>query len=189
MDANSDTWRCSFLKLPAELRNRIYELILPKGRRIELNHLRRDKFRDLDQLHFTRVNRQMRAETTPLFYAHNTFRVLDVEGDYGKAWHHWLNASRRFVPTIARLEMNFRLCHFVFLVVEAPAGRQPSCYLIEDEPQQIKVCNVGAVFEDMRDGEIRDLLRGVGRRGFEAEDYIRLAGMVERGLRKTWYGV
>ncbi|KAK3055317.1 hypothetical protein LTR09_003870 [Extremus antarcticus] len=63
----------TFLDLPAELRNKIYELVLPSNALITIGGGEASHQPDL-----TMVNRQFRRETLGLFYARNR---LDVRGD------------------------------------------------------------------------------------------------------------
>ncbi|CAK4031010.1 Hypothetical predicted protein [Lecanosticta acicola] len=83
----------SFLRLPAELRNSIYELVLPQNRTLRVNrHTKTNNvgrivadwhrsFLDRQSLQpaLLYVCRQTRRETTPMFYLHNSFDVNVAE--------------------------------------------------------------------------------------------------------------
>ncbi|KXT00815.1 hypothetical protein AC578_2978 [Pseudocercospora eumusae] len=100
----------SFLDLPAELRNKIYELILTSD--VEI-HMVRNKFKNhewrawrirLNQVtavrdtSLLRTNRQIYSETKPILYGGNAFVV---DGDEGLACF-----SRRVLPYIRRIRFD-----------------------------------------------------------------------------------
>lgn len=62
----------SFLNLPAELRNRIYHLVVVKKEPIRLSE---ERFIALDPP-ITATNWQVRDETIPIFYSSNTFQTI-----------------------------------------------------------------------------------------------------------------
>jgi len=93
MDAESTSAKASLFKLPAELRNRIYELVLLKAKPIRVPLRERvlqnflSDFRYIEVLPrallfepgLLRVNHQAYAEATPVFYGGNTFHVHSLD--------------------------------------------------------------------------------------------------------------
>ncbi|KAK5692882.1 hypothetical protein LTR97_010358 [Elasticomyces elasticus] len=65
---------CGFFKLPAELRNAIYERVLPLGRRIRF-----DTYAKLKLPALLQVCRQIRNETVGMYYNGNSF-VIQTRG-------------------------------------------------------------------------------------------------------------
>jgi hypothetical protein len=65
--------RLSFLSLPPEIRNEIYSLSVPSNRTFVIGPWRPNTQRMQPPL--TRVCKQMRSETLPMFVARNTFRI------------------------------------------------------------------------------------------------------------------
>ena len=77
--ASNSTTACPLLELPAELRNRIWEQVIVKEGPISLAPA--SDLADGEELEtgaqpaLSRVCRQIREETLPMFYAHNIFRL------------------------------------------------------------------------------------------------------------------
>ncbi|KAF2214736.1 hypothetical protein CERZMDRAFT_95128 [Cercospora zeae-maydis SCOH1-5] len=80
---------CHLLELPAELRNRIYELVIPS------NAIVRIRSGGQNQPGITRASRQLRAEALPMFYDRTRIEFgLEKEREY--------QAARSWVKTAAR---------------------------------------------------------------------------------------
>lgn len=95
---------CGLLKLPAELRNYIYELVLFDENMIEIQ---KDVVR---KVALTQTCRQIRNETAGMFYALNTFlvRVNPTLLDMGAAWLRSLGSDARMITKLnVRVETYF----------------------------------------------------------------------------------
>lgn len=79
-DANRHSW---LLKLPAELRNYVYELAVPQGRHVGICATR--DF--IEQCPLLGVCRQLQAEVMPMFFGGNTFMI--PLRSLAKRSHHW----------------------------------------------------------------------------------------------------
>lgn len=79
-EANRNCW---LLKLPAELRNYIYELVVPRDRHVGICATR--DF--VDQCPLLAVCRQLQAEVMPIFFGGNNFMIL--LRSLAKHSHHW----------------------------------------------------------------------------------------------------
>ncbi|KJX92692.1 hypothetical protein TI39_contig5831g00006 [Zymoseptoria brevis] len=85
---------CGFGKLSAELRNRIYDQVLPDDDEIEVYSANLSKPSEDYQPPITQVCREMRAETLPMFYGRNQFVLpLTTEDEHGTHWHVLLENS------------------------------------------------------------------------------------------------
>ena len=91
--------RTSFMDLPAEMRNRIYELVLVRDRDFIFdNYQRGDEYvKALQQPPLTRVNNAIRSESLPVFYGFNTIKVLTDNTSYKTAlrWLQRIGGSNR----------------------------------------------------------------------------------------------
>ena len=98
----ADNKESPFLKLPAELRNRIYEEALIRTKTVHLTTLEaKPSWRCPDLLH---TCQQLRSEASTIYYSGNTFRVLalketnsyeDSEKSCSLALVRWLHAMDR----------------------------------------------------------------------------------------------
>lgn len=85
-EANRDSW---LLRLPAELRNYIYDLAVPHGRNMGICAAR-----DLvEQCPLLAVCRQTQKEVMPIFFGTNTFMIL--LRSLAKRSHHWRSKSKQ----------------------------------------------------------------------------------------------
>ncbi|KAK3704780.1 hypothetical protein LTR37_013611 [Vermiconidia calcicola] len=67
---------CAIIKLPAELRNRIYDEVIPHEQRYSIPWmLRRRKYSHFLELALSQTCRALRMETIPVFFANNTFHL------------------------------------------------------------------------------------------------------------------
>ncbi|KAF7193337.1 hypothetical protein HII31_05316 [Pseudocercospora fuligena] len=99
----------SFLDLPAELRNRVYELVLVLdpayvelsakttvywvgNEKAREHHLKRYKYDIQRRLRLLRVCKQIYEEASPMFYGENEFRFTSVKGWYALAT--WIDQIR-----------------------------------------------------------------------------------------------
>lgn len=103
----------SFLDLPAELRNRIYEHLLPLRQdwRIIATPFRDDLMLFGDQPAITRVSKQIRAETLEMFYATNTFVAYIQDSDFDPLvrWVNCITSSATYPRVIVEVKLLNRL--------------------------------------------------------------------------------
>ena len=92
-----------FLDLPAELRNNIYELVTIHKEYKESSPIRplEHKRQHIPSLAITRVSKQLRQETLPMFYMQNTFAFNTVTRAYGLAASNQLKIWLRKIDTEA----------------------------------------------------------------------------------------
>lgn len=69
--------KCRLLSLPAELRNRIYEMVVVHQQPITMSHRRRHRLTRTPPA-ITRTCQQIKNESLPIFYEWNTFRLYDA---------------------------------------------------------------------------------------------------------------
>src|ERR1700761_2254315 len=84
--------RSHFLELPAEIRDYIYEFALTSGKPLvafRLDEYQRDSYEEATQPPLTRVNRQIRDESLPIFYQSNDI-VLHNDSSKGGNTRRWL---------------------------------------------------------------------------------------------------
>lgn len=126
------------MKLPAEIRNMVYRLILVD---VDLD-LHEEPYRPrlsvLRQPALTRVSRQIREDTLGMFLAHNFF-VLEVpmpESDYDIDFNHARQEQRWrwFLRSVKLLAASDRLARTKHLTISYGAKRWPTFMGIDPQP-------------------------------------------------------
>ena len=113
--------KCYLLELPAELRDYIYELALVNESNIVIDPWDNPK---AAQPSLTRVNRKIRDETLPMFYAKNSFEIdLKIYG-FSRCAGDALRFPECFIPRLTRIFI--RMCS------------HPDCLLALDLTDDIK---------------------------------------------------
>jgi len=94
----------TFLNLPAEIRGHIFEFVLSSTEIVtfRLDSFQRQSYCEAVQPALTRVSRQVRSESLPIYYACNDF-VLHTEGPKADDAHRWLQCNARHLPDMRRL--------------------------------------------------------------------------------------
>ncbi|KAK4546778.1 hypothetical protein LTR36_001510 [Oleoguttula mirabilis] len=178
--------KCHLLSLAAELRNRIYELVLvnDKGR----IHADLDDYIYCSDNHavlqpaLTRVSREVRNDTLPIFYGQNTFQVsLDlVEVSEAKdSIRAWMTGIGDRARLFHRMELTMCCYHGISLVIEATGHGQMQYQLVMDSGKEIvtgeHACFMGTLFSERGvDKKICALVQKAGVDGFGAQDYIAI---------------
>ncbi|KAF2858202.1 hypothetical protein K470DRAFT_266222 [Piedraia hortae CBS 480.64] len=108
------------LSLPPELRNAIYEYVLASEEKISvafrLEPSQGNSYRQATHPALTRVNRQIRYESLPVYFARNSF-VLCAEGSKAVDARRWLEANNSYLDHLRRV------CVWVRYVTPAANGR------------------------------------------------------------------
>lgn len=103
--SRSNTRTSRFLELPPELRDLIFEFALTSGRTLvtfRLDDYQRDSYLQATQPSLARVNRQLRHESLPIYYACNDF-VLHTEGSKADDARRWLLCNEPHLPKLRRV--------------------------------------------------------------------------------------
>lgn len=150
-----------------------------------------------------RTNRQLRAETLPLFYSKKSFWItnLKAEGCW-KRHDDQIDRTRRWLQTIeAHLHevqmISFCLCpdHVTFLELHAVPGRPVQFDVYEEYGRKVRdrwsyckanvndiswTCDIGGAYVDGQgywgidlEGELKEICFNVGSTGFGPEEYMR----------------
>lgn len=110
-----ETPRCRLLELPAELRDLIYDFALTSPKPLVTFHLdayQKDSYTHATQPPLTRVSRQLRYETLPIYYSSNAF-VLHTEGAKAEDAQHWLQCIEPHIPKLWRIELWVRYVMYI----------------------------------------------------------------------------
>ena len=112
--------RCYLLKLPAEIRNYIIEIVLTSqypGILVDVNE-------GIDEPGIARTCRQLRTETLSIFYSQNALHLSDL--DMGGRWNgakSWLKVVAKHIPFVQELRFMFCDYHRTWLTVKVkPEG-------------------------------------------------------------------
>lgn len=99
--------RCRLLELPPELRDAIFEFALTSEKTIvtfRLDGYQKDSYTQAIQPPLTQVNRQVRHESIPIYYASNDF-VLHTEGNKSDDARRWLVCNERYLLKLRRVSL------------------------------------------------------------------------------------
>lgn len=101
------TPRSRLLELPPELRDSIFEFALASEKTLvtfRLDSYQRDSLQEAIQPALTRVSRQVRQETLPIWFGNNAF-VLHTEDAKARDAHGWLTSNERHIPKLKHLSL------------------------------------------------------------------------------------
>ena len=116
----------SAFPLPPEIRDAIYEFALTSDKPVVafcLDHYQRDSYQEATQPPLTRVNRQIRRESLPVFYGCNDI-VLHSDSSKASDTHRWL---RCIEPNLAMLRRISLWVRYVTLTNERGASNGAIC--------------------------------------------------------------
>jgi len=120
--------RCRLLELPAEVRNRIFELALAEDAYHEIDLWPPYIAHDRDLPAVTRTNRQIRKETLPVFTQQALICVFAVAKHKWQQSRQWLKEQTHAVPevSIREVKMIFTKYGGDILTIYGFLGRRPS---------------------------------------------------------------
>jgi hypothetical protein len=107
MDWLNPKKRCRLLELPAELRDAIYEFALTSSKptvTFQLDKYQKDSYAQAIQPALTRVSRQIRAESLPVYYACNDF-ILHTDPTKCIDARRWMECISAHILKLRRLEV------------------------------------------------------------------------------------
>lgn len=113
--------QCRLLDLPAELRDTIFEYALTADKPLvsfRLDNYQRESYQEATQPPLTRVNRQIRQESLPIFYQNN-YVVLHAEAPKIDDTQRWLECIESKIALIQRMSFWIR---YVTLTNDRSAG-------------------------------------------------------------------
>ena len=169
---------CYLLELPAELRNYIYELAMSSdllvvvGPESEPDHGH--------QSALTKVNRQTREETLPIFYGKNTFRVTELfQDDEWIMLKRWLSAIRNHSCLIRTMQVSFCDAHWVYLEISS-GPRHSACYrLVDEDSRKCKMRATLKFWEKHVRGRSTSLAN-FEKNIFNAKDFVGMCELFDR---------
>ena len=145
-----------FTDLPAEIRNRIYELALPSAHRsdelITATPVKDEVLLFATQPVLTRVSHQLRAETLEMFYANNTFVAYIARFDFLRLihWVRCITSGRRTSQITVHVKLLDRIIGAYDLLDITRDWRDlehdnihlkiHNCYAV-DPPHALSICN------------------------------------------------
>lgn len=103
------------LELPAELREAIFELAVVSEKPIvtfKLDQYQKDSYQEARQPAITRVSRQVRSESLPIYYDCNNF-VIHTEGAKSDDASRWLMCNEKHLNALRHLTFWIRYIPFV----------------------------------------------------------------------------
>ncbi|KAF2774114.1 hypothetical protein EJ03DRAFT_134 [Teratosphaeria nubilosa] len=179
--------RCHLLDLPAELRDLIYEYAVTSDKTIvtfRLDKYQRDSYNQAVQPSLTRVNRQVRAESLPFYYACNTF-VLHTEASKALDARRWLLCNEMHLLKLRRLSLwiryvpltNHRTTSQGALSITVLRNVADGCWKVDDGWDWITVVRRPGALEDDANfliGKVRSLLVNESTSHLSAEEFADL---------------
>ena len=121
------------LRLPAELRNRIYHLAVVNEKPLDIvHHKRYRRAKAPQQPALASTSKQLREEVLPIFYGGNSF-VLDTVGDiiqdFEGVVRAWTKACGSYLPHIKSIGVSAHYDHAAQDYEESGAFQSLACYL------------------------------------------------------------
>ncbi|KAK5113577.1 hypothetical protein LTR85_010805 [Meristemomyces frigidus] len=179
--------RCRLLELPPELRDAIFEFALTSDKTLvtfRLDTYQRDSYTQATQPPLTRVSRQLRHESIPIYYAANDF-VLHTEGIKAENARRWLECNERYLLRLRRVSLWVRYASSTnagsssqgALSVGMKRDVAAGCWKVDDDWRWITVLRKPAALE--RDAEfliqrLRSLLVNESTSYLNAEGFVGL---------------
>ncbi|KAK5129664.1 hypothetical protein LTR08_002989 [Meristemomyces frigidus] len=176
---------CHLLALPPELLNYIYELtLLNEEQAIDADfEVTTYAKADLTQPPLTRVNREHRQVTLPIFYGQNSFRLgLNFCGQ--QAFDRWMHGIGDRAHLLRRVELSMCDTHGIFVLLETPAGQPATVRIVGRNPEGKigEQCFLNArLSRRIRTERMRATLEGAETMGLGPRDYIAVVRRLMRG--------
>jgi hypothetical protein len=173
-------------KLPPEIRATIFEYTLTRHQLLtfRLDRFQREYYIPATQPALTRVSRQLRSESLPIFYESNDF-VIHTESPQTLDARRWLEHNRTYLPLLRRISFWLRYVPFGAIQVTITRARKHDPWKVGDRWKWITVVreppgltdDVAYLLE-----KLRELVPLVSEEDAGPEDYF---GMVSQ-LRKEY---
>lgn len=173
------------LDLPPEIREHIFTFAVTSEKPIvtfRLDTFQQDSYEEASQPTITRVSRQVRRETLPLFYECNEF-IIHTEGQKAEDAYCWLHYNQPHLPKLARFALWVRYVARVDNVSPSSGAigvylqhdAREGCWKVSDEWRWITVVRKPAMVK--QDGSIlveisRHFMEGRSRSELDAEQYV-----------------
>ena len=171
------TGRCHLLALPRELRDSIIQHTVTDDLYPTQITMYCGDVDDFKQPSLAQVNRQLRAETLPIYYSQKTFQLNSL--NYDEQWElakKWFNAIQPHLHMIKRVEMSLCDKHLIMLEIQAAPGNKPNCKVYVNQygatAASLIMCASGIALKHV-EGAMREICDSVGHDGFKPEQYIR----------------
>nr|POF08183.1 hypothetical protein CFP56_62763 [Quercus suber] len=100
------------LALPSELRDLIFEYALTSANTVvtfRLDPYQEDSYSQAVQPALTRVNRQVRRESLPVWYWHSNAFIMHTEATKADHTMRWLKCNERYLPLLREVEVWVRV--------------------------------------------------------------------------------
>lgn len=191
---DTDSTKPGLLTLPAELRNRIPELVLVEQQPIKPFDGSGGQEVAVPPA-LTAVSRQLRAESVPVYYGRNDFHI-STGANFGPGpdcdrgvlrLKAWLSSHDHHLPRMPHLEIQLCEMHTTALVfTHPPGGKVEYSFRSQDEMAERWYCAIRAVMKEMGGEEIVAQILGEAKKGRAgAEEYNAIVTRVT-GLGRMW---
>lgn len=174
------------LALPAELRVYIYELVVIETHPLKPTFMY-SKPDDGKQPAVTKVSRQVRAESLPIYYEKNTFRVECYVGSVIESSQRWLRAIEQNVHIIKTFEFDFSSSGGAYLGVYVSADAVPSYRVVIDRLGSLNPEVAKTVRRAEAEGSIQALFERAAKVGFGTEKYIELGDLLAKTRKQIYW--
>ena len=172
------TGRCHLLALPRELRDSIIQHTVTDDLYPTQITMYCGDVDDFKQPSLAQVNRQLRAETLPIYYGQKTFQLNSL--NYDEQWElakKWFNAIQPHLHMIKKVEMSLCDEHLIMLEIQAAPGNKPNFKVYVNQygatAASLIMCASGIALKRV-EGEMQEICESVAYEGFKPEQYIRV---------------